>query len=121
MILKNNLYTILSEKPDEGSFLIHLNADSFVYAAHFPGMPVTPGVCVVQMVKELAEQMLGRNLIINTIKNAKFLQVMQPGSVDFHVSIAVKKQDGNSVSFQGIVSDKENNTYAKISLQTTAA
>ena len=60
MELKNNLYTIVSK---EGvglmvSYTIKLIPSCVIYQAHFPGEPITPGVCIVQMAKELIEKLL---------------------------------------------------------------
>ncbi len=117
MDLRNNLYTISNSDTENGAFSILLNTNSVIYAAHFPEMPITPGVCVIQIVKELAEVMLGKKLSIATIKNAKFLKVLRPNGQAIIVNIAVKTKEADTVSFQSVISDKENNVYAKISLQ----
>lgn len=118
MILKDNLYIITNEDIGNGLFKIRLKADCFIFTAHFPHLPITPGVCLVQMVKELAEIMIGKTLTLTTIKNAKFLIAVQPNDTEYCINIKIKKQEGNICSFQSIISDIEDNTYAKISLQT---
>ena len=55
MILKNSLYTI-ADKRMEGSgifYQILLDKNHFIYKAHFPNEPITPGVCIIQIAKEL--------------------------------------------------------------------
>lgn len=81
MILKNNLYTIASRSEGDAtgaSFTLQLQPECFIYAAHFPGEPITPGVCIVQMAKELLEEMLQCPLQIKMVKNVKFLSVLTP-------------------------------------------
>lgn len=119
MVLKDNLYIITSEDIDNGLFNIRLKEDCFIYAAHFPNFPITPGVCVIQIVKELAEILFNQTLTLKSIKNAKFLKVMQPNDTEYCVNIKVKKQEDNSISFQSVISDKDDNSYAKLSLQTS--
>ncbi len=53
-------YHILSSEitADAGVFRVALNADCEVYQGHFPGEPVCPGVCNIQMIKECAEMLL---------------------------------------------------------------
>lgn len=121
MILNEKLYTITNEDIDSGIFKIRLKADCFIYSAHFPELPITPGVCVIQLVKELAERLFGKTLMINSIKNAKFLKVMQPDDNEYIINIKFKKQEGNILSFQSVISDIDDNSYAKISLQTSVA
>ena len=119
MVLKDNLYIITNEDKDKGLFKIRLKDDCFIYAAHFPNLPITPGVCVVQIVKELAELLLGQMLTLKSIKNAKFLKVMQPDGKEFIINITVKKQEDILMSFQSVIIDLEDNPYAKISLQAS--
>jgi len=80
MKLINSLYKVVS-KNVVGSSLrydILLDANHFIYQAHFPGEPITPGVCIIQIAKELLEDHLSRVLHIKTIKNVKFLNVISP-------------------------------------------
>jgi 3-hydroxyacyl-[acyl-carrier-protein] dehydratase len=57
---------------------IHLDASHFIYQAHFPDEPITPGVCIIQIAKELLEEHLGIGLEIQKVKNVKFLNVISP-------------------------------------------
>lgn len=80
MVLKNNLYIIEGRQSDENvvSYNIRLQPEHTIYKAHFPGEPITPGVCVIQMAKELLEDYLQRPLTIKAVKNVKFLAVISP-------------------------------------------
>jgi 3-hydroxyacyl-[acyl-carrier-protein] dehydratase len=80
MVLKNSLYTIEGQQSAEGTvaYDIRLQPDHIIYQAHFPGEPITPGVCVVQIAKELLEEHLQRPLAIKAVKNVKFLAVVSP-------------------------------------------
>lgn len=80
MRLKNDLYTVsrCDMQGMTGSFEIKLNPSCFIYKAHFPGEPVTPGVCIVQMALELMEELTGGKMEITRVKNVKFLSVISP-------------------------------------------
>ncbi|WP_302606435.1 beta-hydroxyacyl-ACP dehydratase [uncultured Duncaniella sp.] len=78
MTLKNNLYNIVSSGADSGSFRLALNPDCGIYRAHFPGKPITPGVCIIQIVSELLPYTLGFNVELHSVSNAKFLAVINP-------------------------------------------
>jgi len=80
MILKNSLYVIEGQSAPEGavSYDIRLQPDHTIYKAHFPEEPITPGVCVIQIAKELLEEHLQRQLAIKAVKNVKFLAVVSP-------------------------------------------
>jgi 3-hydroxyacyl-[acyl-carrier-protein] dehydratase len=80
MILRNSLYEISAMEMRDGLpvYSISLNADCPIYKVHFPGSPVTPGVCIVQMVEELLEDYLERKVTLSEVKNVKFLYVLSP-------------------------------------------
>lgn len=80
MTLKDSFYTIQSSRTDNGlpAYDIRLNRAHFVYQAHFPGEPVTPGVCLLQIARELLEVHLQRTLQIKAVRNMKFLAIVSP-------------------------------------------
>ena len=80
MKLINSLYKIVAKDVVESSlrYDILLDANHFIYQAHFPGEPITPGVCLIQIAKELLEEHLNLKFYIQMIKNVKFLNVISP-------------------------------------------
>ena len=93
----------------QSGFNIILNPDHLIYKAHFPGQPVTPGVCILQMLQELLSIEIGKQLFIKNIKNAKFISMMSPVT-DSRVSVLftlVEAQEGG-VKAQGVVSRRDN-------------
>lgn len=56
--------------------------DSAVYKGHFPGKPITPGVCMIGAVIEMLSQATGSNLCLAKANNIKYLSMMSPDDVD---------------------------------------
>ena len=83
-------------------------------------MPITPGVCQIQIVKELLEDCLNKTLAIQGVKNAKFLSVLSPENNSVKVILSKIKLEDNQYRAQAVIAD-ERNTYAKLSLQTVIA
>lgn len=103
MKLKNNFYSVSKmQHTDKGViFTVRLNADHFIYAAHFPGNPITPGVCITQIVKELTEELVQKPLFLKVVKNLKFTQVINPlerPEVSFAISTPQEEVHGYKVS-----------------------
>ncbi|KFF28606.1 3-hydroxyacyl-ACP dehydratase [Chryseobacterium vrystaatense] len=76
-----DFYTLESyEKAENESYTayIHLNKDHDIFKGHFPGNPVTPGVCMMQIVKELTEEFTGSKLFLKTASNVKFMAIINP-------------------------------------------
>lgn len=126
MQLKNNMYTITNKEVDglEGRFTIEVNSSHFIYQAHFPEEPITPGVCIVQIGKELLELFLREyssenvEYEITKVKNVKFLSIISPREttiVVYNMRIVELSEDGAEVRAQMVVTSKDE-TKAKISL-----
>ena len=58
--------------------VIELNPEHDVFKGHFPNNPVTPGVCMLQILKELTEQATNTNLFIKECSNVKFMALINP-------------------------------------------
>ena len=101
-------------------FRIRLNAGHMIYRAHFPGHPVTPGVCLIQMVSELAEEALGIPLAIGCVKNVKFTDVVSPVT-DCELCMAftslTESDDGTlKVQAQLLAADNPARVFSKFSM-----
>ncbi len=57
---------------------ITLNPGHEIFKGHFPGNPVTPGVCMMQIVKDLSEQLTNKKLMVTSANNVKFMAIINP-------------------------------------------
>lgn len=120
-MLINNLYRIISNKLSESgdtTYEIKLNSDSEIYKAHFPSKPITPGVCIVQIIVEILSIYMNRKCSLSYVKNIKFLQLIDPALVP-NVNIGLRKiecTDDTTISFHAVVFDN-NTIFTKASLQ----
>ncbi|WP_276369843.1 hydroxymyristoyl-ACP dehydratase [Chryseolinea sp. H1M3-3] len=110
MILLNDFYTILQRDTTPGTVKakIAINKKHRILEGHFPGLPVVPGVCMLQMVREVMEVNTGKELNLKEADNMKFLSVINPeqhNEVD--VSIHYTEDGGkfsiNATLFAGTV------------------
>ena|ERR1035437_3292083 len=62
----------------EYTFGVLLNKTHRIYHGHFPQQPVVPGVCMMLMIRELAERAVERNLMFKDVNNIKFLSLVDP-------------------------------------------
>ena len=70
--------TTLQQESGKISAALEINAGHKIFEGHFPGQPVVPGVCMMQMVKEILEAVLEQPLRLYTADNLKFLTVIDP-------------------------------------------
>jgi 3-hydroxyacyl-[acyl-carrier-protein] dehydratase len=90
-MLKNNFYIVDESQMSDNQVLVSicLNAGHFIFKAHFPGNPITPGVCIIQIIKEIIEDVSKRKLILSVARNIKFLHVINPlkyEKINFRIS-----------------------------------
>lgn len=101
-MLQDRLFYISSQGvPEEGEkgtenavYTVCLNPDHSVYAAHFPGNPITPGACLVQMCVEILSHHTGRELVLSGLTGVKFLHPLRPvPEKEIFVGIAGKREE----------------------------
>ncbi len=96
---------------------IHLNKDHDIFKGHFPGNPVMPGVCMIQIIKELTEMALEKNLFLSVSSNIKFMAIINPEvNPDLDIKIDFVAEDGivkvkNITSYDETVALKLNATF----------
>lgn len=82
------MYKIIARNED--CYRLSFDASHPIYKAHFPGNPITPGVCLLEIVGKLTEQKTGLKLRFIRAKNIKFLSVLNPENTphaDFKLKI----------------------------------
>jgi len=100
-MLLNNFFHI-SDLHSDGfnvNATIVINADHKIFAGHFPGHPVVPGVCMMQMLKEILEQVTGEKQILLKAYDMKFLALIDPNSNN-NIQVALKysvEADGSMI------------------------
>ena len=80
MNLKDTYYSLSShlKENDNDIFEVNMHSDHPVYEGHFPGMPVSPGVYNIQMIKECTSIAIKKELYIDKISMCKLSALMSP-------------------------------------------
>ena len=112
-MLEHELYTIV-EKADK-NVRIRLNPESEIFKAHFPDNPVTPGVCQVGIIEELAGKICGCKLVLREVKSLKYTDVLRPSMNVVEVKFDKLEEDGDTVMAKGTVMS-EGSVFTKFSL-----
>lgn len=76
-----NLYKITSVSAlgDESvSFEVQINSDCEIFKGHFPGQPVLPGVCTLEIIKDCVANIRGNKVILSGISQCKFTGMVDP-------------------------------------------
>jgi 3-hydroxyacyl-[acyl-carrier-protein] dehydratase len=77
-MLLNDFYTIEYIRRDPNSFSckVAFNNQHDIFKGHTTGRPVVPGVCMMEMVKELLEQQTDQSLWLKNAGQVKMLQMV---------------------------------------------
>jgi len=76
-----NLYKITSVSAlGDGSvsFEVQLNSECEIFKGHFPGQPVLPGVCTLEIIKDCIANIRGNKVILSGISQCKFTGMVDP-------------------------------------------
>ena len=101
-MLLNTLYTYEHLEGDVSAslkFKVNIQANHEIYKGHFPDNPITPGVCQMEMVKEILSDHLGQNLFFNSVSDMKFISMWVPkGSESVFMDISANAyEDGYKI------------------------
>jgi 3-hydroxyacyl-[acyl-carrier-protein] dehydratase len=118
MMLMANLFELESFDHEGHKVMANfrVQAGNSIFAGHFPGQPVVPGVCLVQLVKEVTEKVVGQKVLLTQAANIKFLQLIIPNesqlfqlnltfvieSGEVKVNAGINNGTSTSFKFQGI-------------------
>jgi 3-hydroxyacyl-[acyl-carrier-protein] dehydratase len=70
-IFLNKLYRV--EEKENDIVKVLLNPEHEIFVGHFPNNPILPGVCIVQMIKEIQHQ-----LVISKIEHIRYYHPINP-------------------------------------------
>jgi 3-hydroxyacyl-[acyl-carrier-protein] dehydratase len=79
-MLQGDFFTITTLQADHNTVnaILEINAAHRIFEGHFPGQPVVPGVCMMQMVKEVMEKVIGHTTRLVKADHLKFLSMVNP-------------------------------------------
>ena len=86
---------------------IDLDAGHEIFKGHYPGQPVLPGACMLQILKEILEAALGFPIVLSSAPQIKFLNMVDPNRANnLTVDINYKLINDNLVVKASVTSEK---------------
>jgi 3-hydroxyacyl-[acyl-carrier-protein] dehydratase len=78
----NELFSLEAITHEDGviTATLGINAHSDILKGHFPGQPVVPGACMLQIVKEVLENALAQPVRLKKADHLKFMTVIDPNN-----------------------------------------
>jgi 3-hydroxyacyl-[acyl-carrier-protein] dehydratase len=97
-MLQNNFFVVDSLNSENNLIgaVVSIQTNHPIFDGHFPGQPVVPGVCMLQIVKELTEIAQQQKYRVQSAVNMKFLTVIDPRiHATIHAAITVEPDEDN--------------------------
>ena len=112
-MLEQELYSVIEITGN--AVRVRLNPESAVFQGHFPGNPITPGVCQVGIIGEVAAKICGGSLVLREVKILKYTDILRPTAEDVEVKFDKLEDVGEEVAAKGTVVSG-NKVFTKFSL-----
>jgi len=106
MILEN-FYSIESktviEENKSYSYDILINNKHIIFEGHFPDNPIMPGVCMMQITKEITEELTNNTLFMRKCSNVKFTAIINPEiNKNLNLQIAISTEENGDIKVKNI-------------------
>ena len=77
---------------------LELNKNNEIFIGHFPGQPIFPGACMLQIVKEVLESTFNIPFRLKKADHIKFLTLIDPGIHNIlQLTLSYSSTDNNNV------------------------
>lgn len=98
----DDLYYIKSSQTESVNKItvkVEINREHPIFTGHFPGNPILPGACTIQILKELIAEHLGRKVSLLKASNIKYLSFIDPDKIDLiDFNIELKEMENGNMS-----------------------
>jgi len=113
-MFKESFFTIKKIEKAEEHYLVSIIFDPLhdIFTGHFPERKVVPGVMLMQMVKETAQEIL--NIKDSLLREAgmKFLNpVLVDESNEMELELRIEKLDNDSCKIRSVGKDREKKSF----------
>lgn len=109
-MLLNDFFTIqkIETSDTEIKALLAINAAHKIFEGHFPGQPVVPGVCMMQMIKETLETVTCGSTDLVSAPEIKFLVIIDPSQNNIiEAELKYKPEENGYVNVTAVLSKGE--------------
>ena len=105
MVLEN-FYTITNKEEIQDnsySFDIAINSKHAIFEGHFPNNPIMPGVCMMQITKDIVEDVTGSKLFMKKCSNVKFMAIINPEiNKNLNLKIDISHTDDGEIKIKNV-------------------
>ena len=106
-MFRNAFYRIIGSDHQDGiiTATLEINKNNEIFAGHFPGQPVLPGACMLQMLKEVLEINLNIKMRLKKAQQVRYPTLIDP-MIDNILQLTIKYIKENEVTVSGNLTGK---------------
>jgi 3-hydroxyacyl-[acyl-carrier-protein] dehydratase len=104
MIQWNDFFEVVSREGNDPNFsvVIKFNPEHEIFKGHFPGNPVVPGVCMIQIIKIILGDIYTKDFTMKKASQLKFLAVINPNeNRTVTVDLGITNQSSDEITVTG--------------------
>ena len=88
-------YSLTESTTDKLKARITIDGEHRLFEGHFPGFPVTPGVVLLEITRQILGKALGKDLMLSGAKDIKFTRPVIPAQhTEIDLEMNIDKADG---------------------------
>ena len=103
-MLLNKFFSITEIELHEGAIKasLSINKEHAIFRGHFPGQPIVPGVCMLQMLKEVLEKIINSPVKLQSADFLKFLKFINPQETSVvNLELQYVRTENNTLKVNG--------------------
>ena len=109
-MLLNNFFSITEIDHNEGAVKasLSIHKEHPIFNGHFPGQPIVPGVCMLQMLKEVLEIKINAAVKLQSADFLKFLKFINPQETNtVNLELQYVRTENNTLKVNGGLVDAD--------------
>lgn len=102
-MLLNDFFTLTEVQHNNHSIdaTVSFNKEHSIFGGHFEGFPIVPGVCMMQLIKEIIENELHQSFQLSKASQMKFLNIINPNeNQEVSANIEYSSNGSNTVDLE---------------------
>jgi 3-hydroxyacyl-[acyl-carrier-protein] dehydratase len=93
----NDFFSYQIDRNDNGIIMarVSIHAQHPLFKGHFPGQPVTPGVALIEIIRQIISYALNKKLMLTEAREIKFISAVIPTEIsELDLSVEYTDSDG---------------------------
>lgn len=108
-MLRSKFFKVIDKSFTEEGLKVKIEIDPQheIFEGHFPGNPVVPGVCMLQMLTDILEKQHSKKILLRSARNMKYVATIQPKETTGLFYLIKEKPTEKGLKIQATLQNEE--------------